>query len=225
MLKVLAGNGFFLGHESSRGVLTIGGSCELAGAISPNTGLPLTQHAAARMNTQEFFVPDFDETMLHFLYSWKCNISKGDFTYQYIGGRLEILDFVEGQDDFEGFPYENYSILFPAVKFDLRPVSDGDRLLISILNDPEGDNGFKFESERASELSVPAHQFGGLPFLLRSDMDNRCCAVCGREMLLTAAIGNKCFSNDDGFFGNDFVQLVYFTCGPCKVITAVNVAG
>jgi hypothetical protein len=224
MLKILPGNGFFLSNIASSGPVTIGGACELGGALSPNSGLPLTQHAAVRMSVSGFGVPDFDVPMLHFLYSWKCNISMGDFTYRYLGSRIEILDFVEVADDYEGFPYEKYPVVFPSVSFELGPISYSDKLIIAILNDPDGDDEFKFESERASELSIPAHQFGGMPFLLNSNI-NKYCYVCGQEMLLTASIGNNCFSSSNGFFGNDFVQLVFFTCAPCKVVSALNIAG
>ncbi|RDS82321.1 hypothetical protein DWU98_09885 [Dyella monticola] len=225
MLKTLADNGYFLGDITQEGPVTIGGLCDIGGAISPNNGLPLTQHAAIRLEAGGFFVPGFDVPVLHFLYSWKCNISKGDLSYQYVGNRVKIIDFVAGVDDFEGFPYDSYPIVFSAVPFGLSPIQDGDRLLISILNDPEGDAGFKFESNRASELSVPTHQFGGLPFLLRPDINGKRCAVCSQEMPLIASIGNKCFSNDGGFFGDDFVQLVYFACGACQVVSVVNLAG
>ena len=141
MIKILSNTGHVLGGRSHVGTATIGGSCNVAGAISPNNGLPLTQHAAIRLIDSHFQIPDFDIPELHFLYSWKCNISKGDLTYRYVNGRIELLDFVEGADDFEDFPYDDYPVVFPGISFDLVRVPESDKLLISILNDPEG--GFR----------------------------------------------------------------------------------
>lgn len=222
-MKIIAGKGYFLGMRVFEGPAVIGGACALAGAISPNTGLPLTQHAVVKLGANGFAMPNWDLPELHFLYSWKCCISQGDFSYRYTGGRLEIIEYTAGGDDSDGFPYNDYPVIFPPVQFLLRPVPEEDQDLIRRLNDTRIDQGFRFDSERAGQLSVPTHQFGGLPFLLDPLVGEKRCVVCGFEMELVASIGNHCYSRDEGFFGNDFVQLLFFGCASCRVLSAVNV--
>ena len=223
-MKNVVGEGHFLGLRVAEGPVVIGGACKLPGAISPNTGLPLTQHAAVRLGANGLAMPQWDVPELHFLYSWKCCINQGDFSYRYTSGRLEIIEYTAGAEDFDGFPYDGYPVVFPAVQFLLRPIPAEDQKLIERLNDPDVDQGFRFDDKRAGELSVPTHQFGGLPFLLHPLASERQCVVCGSEMDLIASIGNNCYSRDEGFFGNDFVQLVFFGCARCRVLSAVNVA-
>jgi hypothetical protein len=222
-MKTVAGKGHFLGMRVSEGPAVIGGACKLPGAISPNTGLPLTQHAAVKLGVNGFAMPNWDMPELHFLYSWKCCISQGDFSYRYTSGRLEIIEYTAGTDDFDGFPYDDYPVIFPSVQFLLRPIPEDDQELIGQLNDTKIDQGFRFDNERAGQLTIPTHQFGGMPFLLDPLMSEKRCAACSSEMDLVASIGNNCYSRDEGFFGNDFVQLVFFGCAHCHVLSAVNV--
>ncbi|WP_343818097.1 hypothetical protein ISN75_21175 [Dyella marensis] len=223
-MQKLSGSGRFFGQRVSQGPAVIGGTCRLQGAISPNTGLPLTQHAAVKLGASGFAIPNWDVPEVHFLYSWKCCISQGDLSYRYASGRLEIIEYTAGTEDFAGFPYDGYPVVFPAAQFLLRPIPEEDQEIIARLNNTELDQGFKFENARAGQLSIPTHQFGGVPFLLNPLMEEKRCVACGDEMVLIASIGNNSFSHDGGFFGNDFVQLVFFGCDRCKVLSAVNVA-
>ncbi|MES2312283.1 MAG: hypothetical protein V4566_08315 [Pseudomonadota bacterium] len=222
-MKIASRKGHFLGMRVSNGPAVIGGACGLPGAISPNNGLPLTQHAAVKLGTNGFALPNWDLPELHFLYSWKCCISQGDFSYRYTSDRLEVIEYTAGTDDFDGFPYDGYPVIFPPVQFLLSPISEEDQELIGRLNDTQIDQGFRFDDEKAGQLSIPTHQFGGSPFLLDPLMGDKPCPGCGSEMELVASIGNNCFSRDEGFFGNDFVQLVFLGCAKCHVLSAVNV--
>lgn len=223
-IKIATGTGYLLGECMADGPVVVGGACGLQGAISPNTGLPLTQHAAVKLGVSGFVLPDWDVPEIHFLYSWKCCISEGDFSYRYVADRLELIEYTTGAGDFDGFPYRHYPVVFPAVRFLLRPVAEGDQELMVRLNGSQVERDVRFEDARADRLSIPTHQFGGMPFLLDPSMEQKPCVLCGGEMELVASIGNQCFSHEEGFFGNDFVQLVYFGCGRCQVLSAVNVA-
>jgi len=218
----LPGDGFFVGPASASGDLTLGGSCLLHGAISPNTGSQLTQFARVRIDTGAFSIPDWQLPDIRFLYSWKCNIHEGSFSYRYLRNSIEIVEYIEGTGDHDCFPYENYPEAFQEVHRELKGVSESDQQIIRQLNSPDCDPAFEFSSPRADELSVPRHQFGGIPYLLDPEMPEKECILCDKEMLLVAAIGNDSYSNEYGFSGNDFVQILYWACPKCHVISALN---
>ena len=63
----LLGNGYFAGPPSENGALMIGGRTSLKGAVSPNTGLALTQFARIRLGPGGFLVPGWTWPKMHFL--------------------------------------------------------------------------------------------------------------------------------------------------------------
>ena len=221
-MKILPGDGYIVGSASDNGELSIGGQCSFKGAISPNTGEALTQFACARLNPESFWIPGWSVPEIHFLYSWKCNISKGDFSYRYVNGDLEVVEFTEGKDDCEGFPYDDYPVLFDEVLLQLQRMTKEDQAVISELNKPDCDPDFKYDNNRAFELSKPMHQLGGVPYLISPDDAVKDCPICGREMFLVASIGNNSYSQNEGFSGNDFVQVVYWACPECCVVSTRN---
>lgn len=222
MMKFLAGNGFSISHLVGASDVLFGGCCELSGAISPNTGLPLTQFARLTLDRGRFWIPAWTLPEIHFLYSWKCKIHEGDFSYRYVNGTIEVVEFCEGFENYEGFPYEDYPLFFEETYCELNAIDDEDHAIIVELNNPDGDPDFKYGNDRAWQLSVPRHQFGGVPYLLDSDNPEKYCPICNDEMTVVATIGNDSFSKNDGFFGNDFVQVVCWACGPCQVVSARN---
>jgi len=221
-VKILPGDGYFAGTASANGELTIGGRCSSNGAISPNTGLPLTQFACVRLNPESFCIPGWPMPEIHFLYSWKCRIHEGDFSYRYVNGDLEVVEFCKGVGDSEGFPYDDYPVQFDEIRLQLQRMTKEDQSIIIELNDPDCDPDLKYDNERASDLSEPMHQFGGMPYLISPEETSKDCVICGCEMFLTASIGNNSHSNNEGFSGNDFVQVVYWTCPECHVVSARN---
>ncbi|WP_155617095.1 hypothetical protein [Xanthomonas translucens] len=208
--------------ENSSHEAYIGGRCPLPGAVSPNTGAPLTQFARVVQSRDGFAVPGFDEPELHLLYSWKCDIHKGDFSYRYINGSIEVVEYTTGSDDYEDFPYPNYPEVFNEVSVGIRRLSDEEMAVIERLNAPDVDGEYKFSGALPSMLSVPQHQFGGVPYLLDTERVRKDCPVCKKEMTVIASVGNKNYSTDEGFVGNDFVQILYFSCSSCKVVSALN---
>lgn len=221
-MKILPGDGYVPGPASEMRDLTIGGQCSLKGAVSPNTGTALTQFACAQVNPERFWIPRWPVTEIHFLYSWKCNIHKGDFSYRYVNGELEVVEFCKGIDDCEGFPYDDYPVHFDEVRFQLQRMTKEDQALIIELNKSDCDPDFKYDNDRAFELSRPMHQFGGVPYLIAPDDANKNCPICSAEMFLVASIGNDSYSENEGLSGNDFVQVVYWACPECSVISARN---
>lgn len=220
-MKFLSESGYFLDHQTAAGQVVIGGACPLPGAISPNTGVALTQFAQVRLDPEAFWIPDWGRADIHFLYSWTCGICESDFSYQYVDGGLKVLEFGSGNEGFDGFPYEDYPLLFDPVSFALKKISEADRLVILELNKEECTSEYRFSTRRIEQLSVPTHQFGGVPYLFAPGFAKDC-VVCGQEMPVVASIGNGSYSTVEGFCGNDFVQIVYWACIECKVVSALN---
>lgn len=221
-MKFLTGKGFSVAPFGIANDVLFGGCCELSGAISPNTGLALTQFARLRLDQERFWIPAWNLPEIHFLYSWKCKIHEGEFSYRYVNGAIEVVEFCRGFENNDDFPYEDYPLLFDETWHELSVVDDEDHAILVELNNPDGDPDFKYDNDRAWQLSVPRHQFGGVAYLLDPDSLGKCCPICNDEMTVVATIGNDSFSKNDGFFGHDFVQVVYWACGPCKVVSAIN---
>lgn len=221
-MKFIPGDGYFIDAVDKSGDVLLGGLCSIAGAVSPNTGMALTQFARVTLTRDAFWISGWELPEVHFLYSWKCKIHEGDFSYRYINNRLEIIEFCAGTDDSEGFPYDDYPILFDEVSVGLKKIPKEDQAIILELNSPNCDPDLKFNNARADKLSIPTHQFGGEPYLVNPEAAGKNCPVCGREMLEVASIGNDSYSENCGFSGNDFVQVLYWACAPCRVISARN---
>jgi hypothetical protein len=221
-MTFLLGTGYFVDAVDSDGLLVIGGRCPLPGAVSPNTGLSLTQFARIKLSPENYSIPGWAMPELHLLYSWKCKIHEGEFSYRYADDDLEIIEFCKGSDDYEGFPYDDYPILFDEVRLRLRPLTEDEQSMIVQLNQPNCPPGLKHDNPLADRLSIPTHQFGGVPYLVDPAASERDCIVCGKNMPVVASIGNKSYSKNDGLSGNDFVQVLYWACASCQVVSALN---
>jgi hypothetical protein len=148
-----------------------------------------------------------------------------DFSYRDTDQRIEIVEFGHGASDHEGFPYVGYPSSFPPVPCELVQISKSDQMIISKLNASAFTNpDYKYSTIGAEELAQPRHQFGGEPFLLDPNAHEKHCPVCKNEMLLFASIANDNYSDSDGFFGNDFVQILYWICSSCQIVSARNYA-
>ena len=215
-----ANRGYKLGGRTSAGSILIGGTCSLPGAFSPNTGLPLTQFAKVKIGAAGFFIPGWSLEHAWFLYSFKCAIYEGVFTYRTKVHSIEILKFEVGHNGHEDFPYDNYPIVFEGVNFESVLISSDEQQKIVSLNQK---GVSPFENKDYENLAMPRHQFGGIPYMLAA-VEDRVCPVCKAQMPLIASIGNESFSSNEGFFGNDFVQVIFWACGPCGILTALNFA-
>jgi hypothetical protein len=221
-MMFLQGNGYFIDAVDSDGTLVIGGRCSLPGAVSPNTGLALTQFARINLSSENYSIPGWSMSEIHFLYSWKCKIHEGKFSYRYKDDDLEVIEFCKGNDDYDGFPYDHYPILFDEVRLRLRLLTKEEQSMIALLNGPDCPPGLKHDDSLADRLSIPAHQFGGVPYLVDPVASEKDCVVCGKNMPVVASIGNKSYSENEGLSGNEFVQILYWACASCRVVSALN---
>ena len=216
----LLNQGYYLkenDHTSSGHKL--GGHCGLDGAISPNSGRSLLQMAQLTTDSPELLALAFPLPKLPLLYGWSCAISDGPLQYRVTSGSVEIVEFRKG-DAYDDFPYEDYPDFFPEISMHSVALTAHEQAAIDHANS----NGINFSTltDDLERILRPNHQLGGSPYV-GTEIQLQCkCRSCGGIMNFVAAIGNNCVSDERGFMGNDYAQLLYFVCDTCHLISAEN---
>lgn len=191
------------------------------GAISPNTNRPLLPVACLDPSDPRLEITECSSGTIPLLYSWTCAVSEGELTYRFSKDDIEVLSAVRragslGQD----FPYENYPMFFPSVELELHALNEGEQALIQRMNRRTEDT-FDLENQ-FPHLAAPRSQVGGQPRLMQWPLASCSCPSCGAQMPLLAAIGNE-NASPRGFTDNAFVQMLFFLCAPCSIVTGYNI--
>lgn len=210
--------GYFLKPGVARSAHSLCGTQQLAGASSPNSGLPLLLVASLDATDPRLGISNSTVNKLHLLYSWTCGISDGDFTYRESSEGVEILAYARGpaHDD---FPYENYPAFFPRIAVELEALTAEEQDIIKQMN-RRVDSEVPLHGE-FPQLFAPRSQLGGEPRLMQWPPTPSTCPACGASMPLLASIGNE-NGSAIGFTDNQFVQTLFFLCDTCTVVTAYN---
>lgn len=216
--------GVLPGRSYPEGLIQLGGPCTFAGAVSPNTGEPLTQHVLLGAETRCVVEAGWKGSM-PLIFGWKCAIHLADFTYQVLDDRVTLLRYGEGDVDVDDFPYPDYPIIFPALRFDARDVTLDEAAQWSTLNAMALHGELVDSDSPLWDAAQPRHQFGGEPYLLNPADAEATCPLCGGSMPVFATVSDDAGVEKQPFFVNAFVQLVYFLCASCRVLTARNLAG
>ena len=217
-------DGFVPGRRYRQGSIRLGGACVFEGAVSPNNGFPLTQHVLLEADVRCVRDAGWKGPM-PLLYAWKCAIHLEDFTYQVLDGRLKLLAYGQGPVDVDDFPYPGYPVVFKEQRFEACEVPLSEAAQWSTLN------AMTLRDERVDpdsplwDLAKPRHQFGGAPYLLNPADVEAICPLCSRAMPIFATVADESGTLAQPFFGNEYVQLVYFLCAACRVLTARNLTG
>lgn len=197
----------------------LGGKCNLGGAVSPNSGRPLTQMARLDTTAEELRPVKFPTRYLPLLYGWSCAISDGPLCYRVTENNVELVWFTEGPA-YDDFPYEEYPDSFREVQVRAVELTSEEQTAINHANC----NGIDFATitKELERILRPNHQIGGSPYVgseIQLQYRSRC---CDGNMNFVAAIGNDCVCDQRGFMGNDYAQLLYFVCDGCHLIRADN---
>lgn len=217
-------NGCVLGDASQHGGICLGGACSFVGAVSPNNGLPLTQLALVDAGVTGLDLPGWRGKAIPFLYSWKCGIFEGDFSYRVDEGAIEILEFESSAPNVDDFPYPDFPVVFPPKSYQAKSLTLDERDQMAWVNGLTERNIPVNVDGPLWALTSPRHQFLGVPYLLDPDGSEKNCPQCSRPMFVLATIANQIDGFEEGFFGNDFVQVVYLACNECNVLSARNFA-
>lgn len=200
----------------------LGGDQNLAGALSPNSGRRLLQLARISTTDPRLYLQAAEFEGLPLLYSWTCDIHRGEFTYRVDQKGIEILAYEAGSTVYTKFPYKDYPDSFAAVMMDLVPIDASEQQIILGLNDRET----RRVSESAHEggkLDQPMHQLGGIPRLMQDEVSKRKCPRCAGQMPLFASIADD-NGTPRGFTNNPYVQVIYHLCRACWIVNCYNLS-
>jgi hypothetical protein len=216
--------GFFLepASENSERVHWLGGKCNLQGAYSPNSGRPLTQLASLCLGGSGISWKSEGIKRLPLLYGWSCSISEGPFWYEPNYNKIIILKYVKGVAS-KDFPYENYPDSFPEIQVDAKKISSAQQEIISRINNSSGDERFDLIL-KSPNLGRPRHQVGGAPYFVGKLGGTPSCLRCNKSMSFFASIENGNYYSLEGFWGNNFAQLVFYNCTACNIICCINIS-
>ena len=196
------------------------GPNDLRGASCPNCNKPLLVFLSLDVRDPKLEILDSPFDAFPLLFCWTCNIAQVElFSYRVLkDGSVYLLDYGEGgaATEFPGTPYDNYPDYFPSVHVTLEEISDGDQEIIKRMM--KDDNYFVKHMNDYPRLSECSHQIGGEPFLVQPLMRMNC-PLCGKAMPFFASIGDDSGDNT-GFTKNPYVQVIYYYCRNCHLISS-----
>ena len=196
------------------------GEHDVAGAWCPNCNKPLLRFLALDTSDFRLSLSRVSLRMLSLFYCWTCTVSNGLFVYQIRSDTdVQILQYTKGSMQSD-FPYEDYPVAFPEAACALVPITADEQSMLRDLNSGS-DDIYKIEDTR-HDLVMPRHQIGGEPLLLQEDSaESPQCPVCSSPMPFFAQIGDRCL-DARGLVGYEYVQVMYYLCRGCCVLTAFN---
>jgi hypothetical protein len=192
------------------------GPCTIRGAVCPNCSAPLLQFVNFDLRDPRLGLSTFRARHLPLLFCWRCPLAQEPFAYRLLeDGGVDLIACGIGEPEID-FPYPDYPAAFPAAKFGLVPLTDAQQATVADLN------AGAISDQKLVDgllLDVPRHQIGGEPYLVQPGMGAMVCPKCKVELPLLATIGDDTVDGR-GFTGNDYVQVLYFLCANCSVVTA-----
>ena len=118
---------------------------------------------------------------LPLMFCWTC--IQGEIAYSLDKlGSFKLLLYKKSTRD-PDYPYKNYPESFETSPLQLIPIPpDVQRAIEALTTDAEDDWD---ELGDYLELNIPAHQIGGMPFLIQHNVDERhICPKCGRDFAI-----------------------------------------
>ena len=227
-LKSIVKQGYFLKYldKTEEHSHIFCGSHSVEGAWCPNCQKPLLRFMALDTNDPKLGFKKTPFQWLSLFFCWTCEIAQTPFYYRFTAnGDIGLMKFGEGGVQLN-FPTENYPTFFPQAYFQLRPLTEIEQTVTKELNRgeiPEGEVDHK-----TPYLNRPEHQIGGEPFLIQKNPDYQTdawgkevltCPKCKKLMPFLAAIGENTKGNQ-GFSGNEYVQVLFNYCKKDRIVCA-----
>lgn len=184
------------------------------GAVCPNCEKPLLRYLSFDVKDSRLDLGGFPLEKLDLFYCWTCNISQSPFFYLcQRDGSIKLLQYGEGGQSVD-FPYPNYPRFFPQREIWLEAIAPETQRTIILLNQNRGAE----VGDIPSGLDIPRHQVGGIPYLMQPVLDLRC-PRCKARIPLFASLGDNT-GGEQGFTGNEFVQVLFHLCPTCGIVGA-----
>jgi hypothetical protein len=201
----------------------LGGKSALTGSVCPNCQDGLTRFFSLDLSDKRLQLDYLNLDRLEILYCWPCQLSQVAFSYQPTSdGTVNMLEVGEGPP-VKDFPYPDYPRWFK--ERNVRLVDMQEELHLA-----KQQFAYLFENDRPEirrrwdilaqdQIETTIHQFGGVPFLYDYEVPN--CLRCSKEMTFLCTVEDNTWG-EQGFVGAECVQVVYFICLGCTIITARN---
>ena len=194
----------------------LGGSNNLRGAVSPNSGRPLLRLVSYHSLDPRLSKLGWKRSRIDLLFSWTCALSQGVFAYQIASDEeVRIIDYTAGEA-YDDFPYRDYPDAFPQRQFVLRQIEQREQDDIVHAN---ADGRYRLRlAKTRPDLTRPQHQIGGIPHLVQPPR-TLACPVCSKLTPLIASVSSESMS-ERPFVDNDYVQVLFHACADCSVLLA-----
>jgi len=183
------------------------GKHDLDSLICPNCSVDLLHIATLDTNADSLLTARaLPLRRLVLLFCWHCPVARM-FQYRAAEDGVTILAF-EGGNPERDFPYADYPVYFPGIRFSLVPVIEPTLTELGDWN------------ERTGTVEVPRHEFGGQPRTWQP-ISAPICMLCNHPMDYLANFGD---TNTDsrGFTNNIGAMMLFFMCRTCSVIHATH---
>lgn len=196
------------------------GQNNIIGGWCPNCAKPLLLFMSLDTSDSRLHKYSIRKIIVPLLYCWTCGISQTPFYYRVINdNEIKILSYGKSKK-YVDFPYAYYPEHFPLARIELNAITNIEQDIISKLN-AGIINQYLDLSIELQYLAEPTHQIGGEPYLVQREFDKVHCCLCNTSMCFFAAVANNCTDNR-GFIGNDYVQVIFYFCKSCDVLCAIQ---
>lgn len=186
----------------------------------PNCNKPLLQFFSFDARDQRLGLSECSFTRLPLVYCWQCSVSQHPFIYSIntTGENINYISYGKGDMYFD-FPYKNYPVSFAESSIQFVPLSSLEQKIIKQYN--RNPNSLLSVPEEFRYLFRPQIQYGGEPYLCQFPLNPLFCPICCGNMFFLCSVTDNA-EKDYVFTGNDYVQVLYFLCPVCSVITAIQ---
>ena len=186
------------------------------GVECPNCKKPLLRFLSLDTRDPRLELSDCPFKALPLLFCWTCKIAYDVFSYKILeNNSIAIINYRKGLIG-NNFPYEDYPDHFREKPIILVPIKEEIQDFLKNLND-KAYSSSKYKKEHR-DFFIPQHQIGGEPLMLEPLLAQLKCSQCKKRMPLFASIGNQS-SSERGFANNPKVQVLYFYCQRCYIIS------
>jgi len=194
------------------------GQHAIEGAICPNCQKPLLRFLSLDVSNG-FVVGKSLFSQIPLLFCWTCNIAQAIFSYEICSdNKIKIVQYQKGGVESD-FPYSNYPLFFPEKRVQLIQIEPWSQKTVHEVNMKTIDEWNVLQNQ--PKLVKPQHQVGGEPYLV-NEVQNVKCKKCNHLMPFLALIADDSGTNE-GFTGNEFVQVLFHYCLKCGMMAAYQI--
>ncbi len=192
------------------------GPHNIPGAYCDNCDAPLHRLLSLDVRDPILNLPSLPFPWLHLLLCPSCGGGSPDYSYA-IREDDSIVPLARDHGGGQS-PYDDYPLYFPARSVSFIPVTPTEQEIIWEFNQ-RGDNYDLLCDLYQDTLGEIRHQFAGEPFLIQLTQ-NPPCPLCGKTMPFVVAVADD-IAPSPGFLDNCGIQMLFYLCPACAVISSI----